>query len=50
LIRRFGWEAYGRLYRRCDGKLFRTKFQKCFGMSLEDAHWEWRLELRLAEH
>jgi hypothetical protein len=50
LVRRFGWETYGRLYRRCDGRLFAAKFKECFGLSLEDAHWEWRLELRLAEH
>jgi hypothetical protein len=50
LIQRFGWEAYGRLYRQCDGRRFPAKFHKCFGMSLEDAHWEWRLELRLAEY
>jgi len=49
LIRRFGWDKYSQLYRRCDGRLFRKKFQKCFGMSLEDAHWEWRLDLRLSD-
>ena len=47
LMRRFGWDAYRRLYRKCDGQRFRAKFRKCFGLSLEDAHWEWRLELRL---
>jgi hypothetical protein len=49
LVRRFGWEAYERLYRRCDGTRFQAKFRKCFRLSLEDAHWEWRLELRLGD-
>jgi hypothetical protein len=49
LVHRFGWEAYRRLYRQCDGRRFRAKFRKCFGTTLEDAHWEWRLELRLFE-
>ena len=47
LVRRFGWEAYEGLYRQCDGRRFESKFEKCFGLSLEDAHWEWRLELRM---
>ena len=47
LIRRFGWDAYERLYRQCDGLRFESKFQKCYGVSLADAHWEWRLELRM---
>lgn len=50
LIRRFGWKAYERLYRQCDGREFRAKFRKCFGLSLKDAHWEWRLELRLGDN
>jgi hypothetical protein len=48
LTRRFGWDAYRWLYRQCDGRGFRAKFRKCLGITLEDAHWEWRLELRLA--
>jgi hypothetical protein len=49
LIRHFGWEAYGQLYRACDGLRFAARFQNCLGMSLEDAHWKWRVELRAAE-
>ena len=45
LIRRFGWDGYRRLYRLCRGRNFATKFQKCFGMSLERAEWQWRKEV-----
>lgn len=47
LIRRFGWAAYERLYRLCDGRKLEPKFQTCFGQSPQDADWEWRLELRM---
>ena len=49
LIGRFGWDAYRRLYRRCDGRRFAARFRQSLGMSLDDAHWEWRLELRLGD-
>lgn len=45
LIRRFGWDRYRRLYRRCDGFRFRAKFRKCIGVSLEEAEWQWRNEV-----
>jgi hypothetical protein len=45
LIRRFGWDRYRKLYRRCDGVRFRAKFQKYIGVSLEQAEWRWRNEL-----
>jgi hypothetical protein len=49
LIRRYGWEPYGRLYRLCNGFRFHAKFQKCFGVSLEDAERQWRREIILRE-
>lgn len=45
LIRRYGWNRYRKLYRSCDGLRFAAKFQKCFGVSLEKADWQWRNEL-----
>lgn len=45
LIRRYGWKSYRKLYRLCDGIRFKAKFQKCFGISLEKAEWQWRNEV-----
>ena len=36
LIRRFGWDAYREYYRRADQWTFRARFQKQFGISLEE--------------
>jgi hypothetical protein len=49
LLRRHGWEAYRRLYRLCDGLRFRAKFEKCFGVTLEKAEWQWRNEMTVPE-
>jgi hypothetical protein len=40
LIRRFGWAAYGRFYRKADRWAFRSRFARVFGMSFEEA---WRI-------
>jgi hypothetical protein len=45
LIRRYGWEKYRKLFRQCDGKRFQAKFKKCFGVPLEQAELEWRIEI-----
>jgi Peptidase MA superfamily len=45
LIRRFGWDGYRRLYRRCDGRRFREKFRACTGITLDEAERNWRSEL-----
>jgi hypothetical protein len=45
LIRRYGWARYRKLYRRCSGFRFRATFQKCIGISLERAEWQWRNEV-----
>ena len=45
LLRRFGWPAYRRLYRMCDGSRFRAKLEKCFGVSLQEAERQWRHEV-----
>ena len=39
LIRRFGWDRYGRFYSKADRWKFRTLFQRHFGMTFEAA---WR--------
>ena len=49
LMRRYGWKAYRKLYRRCDGVRFRAKFKRCFGVSFEKAEWQWRNELIIME-
>jgi hypothetical protein len=45
LIRRYGWDRYRKLYRGCDGFRFAARFQKCFGISLAKADWQWRNEV-----
>lgn len=45
LIRRYGWDRFRQLYRRCDGTRFAAKFEKCFGISLDKADWQWRNEV-----
>lgn len=45
LIRRFGWDRYRKLYRRCSPFRFRATFRKCIGITLEAAEWQWRNEL-----
>lgn len=45
LIRRYGWDRYRRLYRRCNGLRFAAQFQKCFGVNLQKAERQWRNEL-----
>jgi hypothetical protein len=46
LIRRFGWEAYKRLYCELWGDFaFDAKFRKHFGLSLKEAKEQWRDEL-----
>lgn len=47
LIRRYGWDRYRKLYRGCDGFRFAARFQKCFGISLAKADWQWRNEVTL---
>ncbi len=48
LIRRFGWDCYQQFFRRSNALRFRAWFQKCFGISLEKAEWQWRKKV-LAE-
>jgi hypothetical protein len=47
LIRRFGWDRYRKLYRRCRNIRFRATFQKCIGISLDKAEWQWRNEVMI---
>lgn len=49
LIRRYGWPPYRKLFHLCDGKHFRAKFEKCFGVNLERAEWQWRNEIIVME-
>jgi hypothetical protein len=49
LIRRYGWQQYRKLFRRCNGSRFRAKFEKCFGVTLEKADWRWRNEIMVME-
>jgi hypothetical protein len=49
LIRRYGWDRYRQLYRSCNGRRFRAKFTRCFGVSLEKAEWQWHSELQLMD-
>ena len=49
LIRRFGWNAYGELYKLSNSFRFSAKFKHCFGVSFEKAEWQWRNELILME-
>jgi hypothetical protein len=49
LIRRYGWHKYCQLYRRCNGIRFRAKFERCFGVSLEKAEWQWRNEIMIMQ-
>ncbi|MFO0845377.1 MAG: hypothetical protein U0797_23840 [Gemmataceae bacterium] len=47
LIGRFGWEAYRKFYKGQQGnKRFDARFQKRFGLSLEEAERLWREDLR----
>jgi hypothetical protein len=46
LIRRFGWDAYERFYRRqWDHRRVAVRFAKHFGMTLEEAEQRWRSAL-----
>lgn len=47
LIRRFGWDRYRQLYSRCSTLHFQATFQKCMGLSLEKAEWQWRNEVMI---
>jgi hypothetical protein len=49
LIRRYGWAPYRKLFRRCDGSRFRNKFEKCFGVTLAKAEWQWRTEIMVMD-
>lgn len=49
LIRRFGWESYGKFYRSACGFNFRSGFKKAFGISLDRAECLWRYE-KLAQN
>jgi hypothetical protein len=49
LLRRYGWKPYRKLFRLCDGFGFRAKFQKCFGVTLEQAELNWRKEIPITE-
>jgi hypothetical protein len=49
LIRRYGWQPYRRLFRLCDGLRFRAKFERCFGVTLEKAEWQWRNQVVVTE-
>jgi hypothetical protein len=46
LIRRFGWTAYRRLYRRSRPRGFVTEFGRTLGVSLEVVEQEWRRAVR----
>lgn len=46
LIRRFGWDGYRDLYRNANHRTFRYRFQKQFGLALEDAWRHWHDEAR----
>jgi hypothetical protein len=47
LIRRFGWRTYRRFYRAVVawGGYYRWVFRRHFGLTLEQAEWQWRNEL-----
>jgi hypothetical protein len=49
LIRRYGWERYRSLYRRCNGRGFAAKFVKYLGITLEKAEWQWRNEIVITD-
>jgi hypothetical protein len=49
LIRRHGWERYRWFYQRSNSQLYRSKFKRCFGVTLEKAEWQWRNELILMD-
>jgi hypothetical protein len=51
LIRRFGWRAYRRFYRAVAGwgGFYRWVFRRQFGLTLEQAEWQWRNELLVPE-
>jgi hypothetical protein len=49
LMRRYGWKQYRKLYRQCDGVQFGANFEKCLGVTLEKAEWQWRNELIVLE-
>jgi hypothetical protein len=44
LIRRYGWQPYRKLFFASNGLRFRAKFERCFGVSLENAERNWRRE------
>ena len=45
LIRRYGWAAYRRFYRKSHALNFNGCFRKVFGVSFGKAEWQWRTEL-----
>jgi hypothetical protein len=47
LVRRFGWRTYRRFYRAVVGwgGFYRWVFRRHFGLTLEQAEWQWRNEL-----
>lgn len=47
LIRRHGWDQYRRLYRKCNGRKFRPKIEKCYGSTMEQLEKDWRCDLAL---
>jgi hypothetical protein len=49
LIRRFGWERYRVVCRRCNGRGFAAKFKKYLGVTLEKAEWQWQNEIIITD-
>jgi hypothetical protein len=50
LIRRFGWQAYRRFFRTvASWGCYRWVFRRQFGLTLEQAEWQWRNELLVPE-
>jgi hypothetical protein len=49
LIRHYGWDRYRYFFRHSNDLLFHRRFQRCFGVSLDKAEWQWRSELTLME-
>jgi hypothetical protein len=45
LIRRFGWDAFRRFYRRVTDRNFRSRFRVVFGRDYDEVEREWRDEL-----
>lgn len=49
LVRRYGWERFRKLFRRCNRNRFPARFKKYIGVTLEKAEWQWRSEIMVMD-